>query len=446
MGSPNMIALSEDWLSTTWGELVELKYGKALKGYKESTGEFPVYGTNGPVGWCEKPLCEFPSVIVGRKGAYRGIHFSEKPFYVIDTAFYIQPKSEVDINLKWAYYALLLADINSMDSGSAIPSTSREDFYALSACMPPRDIQDWIVSQLDVLNGKIELNRQINTTLESMAQALFKSWFVGFDPVIDNALAAGNPIPDELIDRAERRKSLRENPANQHPPLPPDIQQLFPSSFVFTEEMGWVPEGWDVKPLSGMIELIGGGTPKTSIEEYWGGDIPWFSVVDAPSPSDVFVVNTEKSITQFGLDNSSSKLLPKGTTIISARGTVGKCAVVARPMAMNQSCYGLRGKDGNADYFTYYLVLRKVHELQQHSHGSVFSTITRDTFKGLNVAASKPALTQKFDSLVSGKLERILKNLEQNFTLCDLRDRLLPKLLSGQLQIPEAEQQLAEVI
>lgn len=325
-------------------------------------------------------------------------------------------------------------------------SLNNEMISRLTIDFPTPAIQSRIAGVLKAFDNKIVLNRQINTTLESMAQALFKSWFVDFDPVIDNALAAGSEIPDELQARADRRRALLSaNTETAAARLPQDIQQLFPDRFVFTEDMGWVPEGWEVKTLSSMIELIGGGTPKTSVEEYWGGDIPWFSVVDAPNPSDVFVLSTEKSITQAGLDNSSAKLLPKGTTIISARGTVGKCAVVARPMAMNQSCYGLRGVGGNADYFTYYMVLRKVQELQQRSHGSVFSTITRDTFKGLNVAACSPLLTKKFDSLIGGHMDRILSNLEQVQVLSSLRDSLLPKLLSGQLSIPEAEQALDEV-
>lgn len=104
-----------DWNETSWGDLVELKYGKSLKDYKDAIGDVPVFGTNGPVGWCDKPLCDFPSVIVGRKGAYRGIHYSDNPFYVIDTAFYVAPKT--DINLKWAYYSLLI-NVNYF-SGSA---------------------------------------------------------------------------------------------------------------------------------------------------------------------------------------------------------------------------------------------------------------------------------------------------------------------------------------
>ena len=332
----------------------------------------------------------------------------------------------------WTYQIMFIS-IATSSGGQA--NLSPAQILSAPIDYPDIDTQRHIAHILSTLDDKIELNRQMNATLEAMAQALFKSWFVDFDPVIDNALAAGNPIPEPLQARAEMRKALGE----QRKPLPAEIQRQFPSRFVFTEEMGWVPEGWEVKPLDSIIELIGGGTPKTSNDAYWDGDIPWFSVVDAPSPSDVFVIHTEKTITQEGLDSSSAKLLPKGTTIISARGTVGKCAVVAHPMAMNQSCYGIRGLHGIPDYYTYYTILLRVSELQQRGHGSVFNTITRDTFKTIKTCVSNHELLSIYDETVTPYMGRIVDNIAQVQSLSRLRDTLLPKLLSGQIRISEAE-------
>lgn len=144
--------------------------------------------------------------------------------------------------------------------------------------------------------------------------------------------------------------------------------------------------------LDDLVDLIGGGTPKTSKDEYWNGVIPWFSVVDAPNKSDVFVIDTGKHVTELGVEKSSTKILPIGTTIISARGTVGKCAMVGEPMAMNQSCYGVRGKKDISDSFVYYAIREKVTDLQRGGHGSVFNTITRDTFKTIKIALGEPEL------------------------------------------------------
>ena len=171
--------MREGWKNTTWGEIATLEYGKSLRYYQSKQGTVPVYDTNGLIGCTDKTLCSFPSVIVGRKGAYRGIHYSSRPFFVIDTAFYLKPKTN-NLDLKYAYYQLLTQDINSMDSGSAIPSTSREDFYNLELNLPPLPTQRRIASILSALDDKIELNRQTNQTLEAIAQAIFKEWFVDF--------------------------------------------------------------------------------------------------------------------------------------------------------------------------------------------------------------------------------------------------------------------------
>ena len=319
----------------------------------------------------------------------------------------------------------------NLNIGAAQPSIKVGNLTSLEFQFPPLSEQKAIAHILGSLDDKIELNRQMNETLEGMAQALFKSWFVDFDPVIDNALAAGNAIPDEFAERAEQRKSIEKKNHSE-------IQSLFPDEFEFTEEMGWIPKGWEVTALAALIKLTGGGTPKTSVEEYWNGDIPWFSVVDAPSQSDVFVIDTEKHVTSLGVEKSSTKILPVGTTIISARGTVGKCAMVSRPMAMNQSCYGVSGKEGVSNTFVYYSVFLSVSELQSKGHGSVFNTITGDTFKSINLAFSGGRLTREFDDLVNPYFEKILENSLQAKTLSKLRDTLLPQLMSGELRIPDA--------
>ena len=215
------------WRTASWGDLATLEYGKSLRGYESSEGPYPVYGTNGQIGWCNEPLCSDSSVIIGRKGVYRGVHYSSTPFFVIDTAFYLQTKVEIDS--RWAYFALLTHDINGMDSGSAIPSTSREDFYSLPVEVPPLPEQRAIAHILGTLDDKIELNRRMNQTLEEMARAIFQDWFVDFGPV---------------------RAKLED----REPYLPPELWSLFPDRLV-DSELGEVPEGWEVKMLGEVAHL-----------------------------------------------------------------------------------------------------------------------------------------------------------------------------------------------
>lgn len=263
----------------------------------------------------------------------------------------------------------------------------------------------------EALSDRITLLRETNATLEAIAQALFKSWFVDFDPV--HAKLEGR-APEGMIDAAAA---------------------LFPDGFE-ESELGLAPRGWRVRSFRETIQIIGGGTPKTSNPDFWNGEIPWFSVVDAPASSDVFVVNTEKRITEAGLIGSSTKLLPTGTTIISARGTVGRLALSGRPMTMNQSCYGLRGLAGDS-YFTYFSTKRLVEQLKQRAHGSVFDTITQESFAGVLVSLPSESVITGFEDSVDALMLRIRENLLQAQTLATLRDTLLPRLISGQLRLPE---------
>ena len=159
-----------------WGDYISFEYGKPVKDKESIDGEVPVYGTNGRIGTSHlPPLCKIPSLIVGRKGAYRGVHYSEVPFSVIDTAFYALPLTD-KVDLKWAYYKFLTYDINRMDSGSAIPSTDRYELYKIPVEIPSMETQKKVVSLLDSLQRKISVNKQINDNLEQQAQAIFSTF------------------------------------------------------------------------------------------------------------------------------------------------------------------------------------------------------------------------------------------------------------------------------
>ncbi|WP_181161500.1 restriction endonuclease subunit S [Maribrevibacterium harenarium] len=431
----------DEWVERTWGELVELKYGKALKDYKDKVTGFPVFGTNGPVGFSETPLCDFPSVIIGRKGAYRGVHYSEVPFYVIDTAFYIAPK--FDINLKWAYYELLKQDINGLDSGSAIPSTRREDFYALRVNVPPRPIQDRIADLLDSFNNKITVNRQINQTLEQMAQTLFKSWFVDFDPVIDNALDAGNAIPDELQARAEQRQALR-NAATQQgdvsatqagsaKPLPDNIRQLFPNEFE-ESELGWVPKGWvssNVGFVSECFDKHRVPLSKKQRDELKPGIYPYHG---ATSIMDY--------VSEFIFDDIYL-LIGEDGSVIKEDGTPyyqyiwGKCWV-------NNHAHVLKGKNGVST--EHLMIFMAQANIKAFVTGAVQMKINQKNMNSIPFLLADRKVNEKFSKMILPLYAKFRSNYEQSLELQILRDTLLPKLISGELRLDEVESTIKETI
>lgn len=285
------------------------------------------------------------------------------------------------------------------------------------ADFPSLSEQREIASILGALDDKIELNRRMSSTLEEMARSLYKSWFVDFDPVHAKMEGRQPAFMDEAT------------------------AALFPDRF---GEDG-LPEGWTKVPYLDAVSIVGGGTPKTSRDDFWGGDIPWYSVVDAPSSGEIFVFKTEKTITEEGLKGSSARLLPVGATIISARGTVGKLAMVGVEMAFNQSCYGLLSKDGFGDVYAYFSTARAVELLQSMAHGSVFATITRKTFEGIEVTRCEQGVMDAFETKAGALTSRMLSLSLENQTLAALRDSLLPKLMSGELRVGEAREQVEEV-
>jgi len=307
--------------------------------------------------------------------------------------------------------------IESFNAGGSRRAITKGHIESFEVPLPTLDIQRDIGSMAAAINLRIESLLQLNTTLEAIAQALFKSWFVDFDPV--------------------RAKADGREPEG----MDAVTAVLFPSEFE-ESELGLIPEGWRVVPFGDAVAILGGGTPKTSVAAYWDGSIPWFSVVDAPASGQVFTLDTVKKVTRLGLENCSAKLLPPLTTIISARGTVGKVALTGCDMAMNQSCYGLRPKVAGGESFVYFSTVRFVDHLKRIAHGAVFDTITRSSFDQVSACVPPDDLLTCFGKMTAPLLERIRTSGLQTKSLIDLRDTLLPRLISGNLRLPEAEAQL----
>jgi len=432
--------MGNKWKECELGDFIELKRGYDLPKSTRNEGCIPIISSSGFTDFHDKPMVKGPGVVTGRYGTIGEVFYSEEDFWPLNTTLYVVDFKGNDP--LFVYYLLQTISYSDYTDKAAVPGVNRNHLHKAKVKVPiSLDIQQKVAAQLYQLEKRVTLGKQISQTLEQMSQTLFKSWFVDFDPVIDNALDAGNPIPETLQSRAELRQKVRNSA--DFKPLPADLRVLFPAEFEETE-LGWVPKGWITTSFNDLIELIGGGTPKTSVEEYWNGDIPWFSVVDAPNESDVYVLTTEKNITTEGLNNSSAKLLRKGTTIISARGTVGKCAMVAVPMAMNQSCYGVIGKNNISDEYIYFQLKNAVQTLQQMGHGSVFNTITRDTFKNIKIPFCNEELTNSYSLLVKNYFSKILNNNYQNIALTNLRDTLLPKLISGELSLEDLPDLVAQ--
>jgi len=302
---------------------------------------------------------------------------------------------------------------NFLNVGAVFDSLKCADVPNFQLRIPPLGEQRAIAHILGTLDDKIELNRRMNETLEAMARAVFKSWFVDFDPV-------------------------RAKAEGREPSLPKPLSDLFPGSFE-DSELGEIPKGWEVDSILAQAKLLSGGTPKTSREEYWGGNIAWASAKDVSQCGQVFLLTTERTITVRGLEESATQLLSALTAVVVARGaTTGRMVLFGREMAMNQTCYGIASKT-EAPFALYCQLRHGIDELVHAAHGSVFETITTSTFEKSRFVLPPESVLRVFERTVSPFFRRILLTTEESRTLAALRDTLLPKLISGELRVKDAE-------
>lgn len=283
-------------------------------------------------------------------------------------------------NPKFIHYYLrqrsVIDYVNNMSGQSAQPNINFEEIKSIDILLPDIEEQTPIASILSSLDDKIDLLNRQNKTLEQLAETLFRQWFV------------------------EEKE-----------------------------------ESWEETTLFDVIELVGGGTPKTEVSKYWNGNIKWLSAKDITPNHKQFITDTEKKITELGLKNSSAKILDKNSIVISARGTVGKYCLLPEPMAFSQSNYGIKPKYKDCYFFTYLLVAYSVEELQVAAYGSVFDTITMNTFKEHKIKVPGEKDIFNFENTVTPYFIKMLSNQNQIHTLAQLRDTLMPKLMSGVVRI-----------
>ena len=403
--------LPPGWEHKRWGELATLEYGKSLRDSQSAGGSYEVFGTNGPIGWHSEALCPFEGVIIGRKGAYRGVHYSPAPFFVIDTAFYLKPQVELDT--RWAFYQLLTQDINAMDSGSAIPSTSRDDFYALPVSMPPVEEQRAIAHILGTLDDKIELNRRMNETLEGMARALFTSWFVDFEPVrakMDGRWCRGESLPG----------------------LPTEHFDLFPDTLV-PSQLGPIPEGWQVKPLGDLVEL----NPREPIRK--GTVAPYLDMASLPtmgSTANMPIPREFKSGTRF---RNGDTLLARITPCLEN----GKTAYI---QSLPRDTIGW----GSTEFIVMravpplpraypYLIARdesfREHAIQSMTGTSGRQRVQVDALSAYALACPPSTIWTSFALLVEPMFATMEAKNQESIHLVEQSDALLPRLVSGEVRV-----------
>lgn len=375
------------WENILLGEAIRLKRGYDLPSADRIEGEVPIVSSSGVTGYHNEAKVAGPGVVTGRYGTLGEVHYIEGDYWPLNTALYVEDfKGNCP---RYIAYLLMTLELGGQNAAGAVPGVNRNALHQLPISIPDLATQKVIAYTLRTYDDLIATNQRRIALLEQVARLLYREWFV----------------------------HLR-----------------FPGHEVAKLEDG-LPAGWQKGVAYDYVSVLSGGTPKTGMSHYWDGEIPFFTPKD--SPSSFYVIDTEKKLTESGLDNCNSRLYPRNTTFITARGTVGKVALAQSPMAMNQSCYALVPKQKYDELFLFLAICNAVEHFKQVAVGGVFDAIVVDTFKVIPFVMPTLELVEKFSRLVRPQFEQIENLLLQNRRLAQARDFLLPKLMSGQLDVSQ---------
>lgn len=297
--------------------------------------------------------------------------------------------------------------IESFNAGGSRRAITKGHIESFEVPLPPLVEQKAIAAALSAFDDKIELNRQMNATLEEMARALFKSWFVDFDPVQRNQTGAPSQpydhlFPDELVESEGRRK---------------------------------IPSGWQIGQVEDLGEIVTGKTPSTRNPENYGGDIPFITIPDMRG--NVFVTETSKTLTQKGANTQLNKTLQPNSVCVSCIATPGLVAMNPTEAQTNQQINSIIPKNDYSSFYCYFLLRMLGDEIRARgSSGSVYLNLNKSQFSVLPVLLPSPEVVMIYHDLVAPIFARLLLNDRESRTLAELRDTLLPRLMSGQLRIP----------
>lgn len=410
--------MSSEWPILPLGELTINHDGKRkpVKESQRKPGSYPYYGASGIVDYVDGYLFDGDYLLIGEDG--ENMRTRQTPiafmargkFWVNNHAHIVTGNHLADT--RFLMYSVLNSDINSYLTGAVMPKLTQGNLNQILLVCPPLDVQNEIVSVLGALDDRITLLRETNATLEAIAQALFKSWFVDFDPV-----------------RAKQEGRAPEGMSDA-------TAALFPDCFE-ESELGLVPKGWRAGSFQECsLRVESGGTPKRTVSEYWNGGVSWLTSGEVRSP---IVFSTKETITELGVKESSAKVWPVGTTVIAMYGaTAGEVCLLANPTTANQACCGLIPLS-NMRTFLFLNARRERANLASKSSGSAQQNLNKGLVANHPIIIPSDEVLASYESISGALLNGWIENEQQAQTLATLRDTLLPRLISGELRLPEAE-------
>lgn len=386
-----MGGVSMEWKEVRLGDILNFRRGHDLPHSAMKPGNIPVAGSNGVIGYHDTATPMKPILTIGRSGNVGKPYFYEEA-WAHNTTLYVDDFKGNDP--KFLYYLCQTMPFANFGGGSAVPTLNRNHIHPLETKIPVKvEDQCRIASILSSLDRKIELNNKINADLEEMAQAIFKNWFVDFEPFKDG----------KFVD----------------------------------SELGMIPEGWKVGRLDEIADVVGGSTPSKAKPEYYTQKgIAWLTPKDLSNHPAVYTSRGEIDITEEGYNSTSTKLMPKGTVLFTSRAPIGYISIAQNDICTNQGFKSLVPKKAGT-CFLYCFLKYVTPEIENKSTGSTFKEASGSLMKSLQVIIPEQNVFEEFEAIVSPLFTRIESLEKENSRLSLLRDTLLPRLMSGELEIPE---------
>ena len=362
------------------GELVQIKYGKNQKKVLSEEGTIPIYGTGGLMGYATEALYDKPSVLIGRKGTIGKVRYVDHPFWTVDTLFYTIVNTEFVLP-KYLFYLMSQMDLNAYNEGTTIPSLRTETLNRLEFDIPSLEEQKEVLSYLEPIDDKIQLNTEINKNLEAQAQAYF-------------------------IDQ-----------------------------FVVNADPTW-PQG----TLSDLGTVVGGGTPSKKHPEYYcEHGIPWITPKDLSVDKSKFISRGENDISDLGFSNSSATKMPEGTILFSSRAPIGYIAIASNTVTTNQGFKSVIPNTNVGTAFVYYFLKQALPTIEGMASGSTFKEISGSGMKSVHAVIPDNETLHKFSEFCKPLFEHQAVMEAENRRLSGIRDALLPKLMSGEIDVSDID-------
>jgi type I restriction enzyme, S subunit len=363
-----------EWKEYKLGDIITFQRGHDLTKANMSDGKYAVAGSNGIIGYHNRFTTKGPGVTIGRSGNIGTPQFYKEDYWAHNTVLFVKEFKLSEP--KFIYYLLKSIDFKQFNAGSSVPTLNRNHIHELELFLPPKEDQQIISSILSSLDDKIDLLRRQNKTLEQLVETLFRQWFV---------------------EEAE--------------------------------------ESWEVGKIDNVVSVKGGTTPSTTKPEFWNGNVYWTSPRDLSNNDSIFLFDTERKISEKGLAQIGSGLLPVGSVLLSSRAPIGYLTITEIPVAINQGYIGIICDKIVSSYFIFLWLKGNINSVINAANGSVFLEISKSIFRELELQIPPKEKLKYFDQVVEPIFMKIKTNNIEIKSLAELRDFLLPKLMSGEVRV-----------